>query len=287
VTSASEVRFQFCSQIQICGTKVDRVALKSALRPFGDSLIVAGTEELVHVHIHTNEFEEVLKIAGNYGRIENCNKQDMRQQSRLLSEPSGRQKIAIITDSSCDLPADEIISRHIRVVPCRVIFGNESYLDKVTITPTNFYRMLSTSEVHPKTSQPAPADFRDACLGAAAQHDTAIAWSSWADATPGSRARRQTRADTRPNSTCPGRVGPSRRQSDVAAKGRRFAAGRAIFRGYQPPIPLTVAYSAIFVTTGQEQHGNRMKILSRPRRAGGGKHGRSVVVVWRWTSTSG
>jgi uncharacterized protein len=175
VTSASEVRFQFCSQIQICGTKVDRVALKSALRPFGDSLIVAGTEELVHVHIHTNEFEEVLKIAGNYGRIENCNKQDMRQQSRLLSEPSGRQKIAIITDSSCDLPADEIISRHIRVVPCRVIFGNESYLDKVTITHTNFYRMLSTSEVQPKTSQPAPADFRDACLGAAAQHDAAIA----------------------------------------------------------------------------------------------------------------
>jgi len=97
-----------------------------------------------------------------------------QQQSRLLSEPSGRQKIAIITDSTCDLPADEIISRHIRVVPCRVIFGNESYLDKVTITPTNFYRMLSTSEVQPKTSQPAPADFRDACLGAAAQHDTAI-----------------------------------------------------------------------------------------------------------------
>src|SRR3984893_3626379 len=96
------------------------------------------------------------------------------EESRLLSELSGRQKIAIITDSSCDLPADEIISRHIRVVPCRVIFGNESYLDKVTITHTNFYRMLSTSEVQPKTSQPAPADFRDACLGAAAQHDTAI-----------------------------------------------------------------------------------------------------------------
>ena len=38
----------------------------------------------------------------------------------------------------------------------------------------------------------------------------------------------------------------------LAAKGRRFA--RAIFRGLHPAILLTVAYSAIFVTTGQEQH---------------------------------
>jgi hypothetical protein len=47
----------------------------------------------------------------------------------------------------------------------------------------------------------------------------------------------------------------------LAAKGRRFATGRAIFRDYPPAIPLTVAYSAIFVTTGQKQFGNRMKTL--------------------------
>jgi hypothetical protein len=47
----------------------------------------------------------------------------------------------------------------------------------------------------------------------------------------------------------------------LAATGRRFATGRASFRGYHLAIPLTVANSAIFVTTGQEQFGNRMKIL--------------------------
>jgi hypothetical protein len=58
----------------------------------------------------------------------------------------------------------------------------------------------------------------------------------------------------------------------LAAKGRRFAIGRAIFRGYHPPIPLTVAYLAIFVTTGQEQRGESQEDHSaadrpRPRRA--------------------
>jgi len=35
-----------------------------------------------------------------------------------------------------------------------------------------------------------------------------------------------------------------------------------IFRSYNPAVSLTVANSAIFVTTGEEQHGNRMKLLT-------------------------
>ena len=41
----------------------------------------------------------------------------------------------------------------------------------------------------------------------------------------------------------------------LTAKERRFATGKAIFRGYHPAIPLTVAYSVIFVTIGQKQQG--------------------------------
>ena len=41
----------------------------------------------------------------------------------------------------------------------------------------------------------------------------------------------------------------------LAAKEQRFATDRAIFRGYHSAIPLTVAYSAIFVTVGQGKHG--------------------------------
>src|SRR3984893_19480865 len=41
----------------------------------------------------------------------------------------------------------------------------------------------------------------------------------------------------------------------LAAKGRRFATVRANLSGLPPGIMLTVAYSAIFVTTGQKQRG--------------------------------
>ncbi|OAB60632.1 hypothetical protein AY599_09260, partial [Leptolyngbya valderiana BDU 20041] len=40
------------------------------------------------------------------------------------------------------------------------IFDNQEYLDKLTITPAEFYAKLAESELKPQTSQPPPADFR-------------------------------------------------------------------------------------------------------------------------------
>jgi hypothetical protein len=41
-----------------------------------------------------------------------------------------------------------------------VHFGSRSYLDKVSMSPAEFYRELASNPEHPKTSQPPPGDFR-------------------------------------------------------------------------------------------------------------------------------
>ena len=46
------------------------------------------------------------------------------------------------------------------MVPVRIQFGTRSYLDKVSMTPSEFYRELLVNPEHPKTSQPPPGDFR-------------------------------------------------------------------------------------------------------------------------------
>jgi DegV family protein with EDD domain len=48
---------------------------------------------------------------------------------------------------------------NIGMVPVRVYFGSENYLDKVTLTPAEFYARFAVTDVEPKTSQPPPADF--------------------------------------------------------------------------------------------------------------------------------
>jgi DegV family protein with EDD domain len=68
-------------------------------------------------------------------------------------------KIALITDSSCDL-TEEIIKRHnIRVVPLRIIYKDKEYIDRVNITPQEVYDNL-TIEV-PTTSMPSMLDIEN------------------------------------------------------------------------------------------------------------------------------
>ncbi|MCL2121952.1 MAG: DegV family protein [Clostridiales bacterium] len=69
-------------------------------------------------------------------------------------------KIAIVTDSTCDLgPAGEFLYQ-IDIVPLLVSFGNKVYKDCAELSSEEFFRMLSRSSLLPKTSQPAPVDFQ-------------------------------------------------------------------------------------------------------------------------------
>jgi len=71
-------------------------------------------------------------------------------------------KIALVTDSTCDIPADWLEKYEITVVPMTVIFGDEPFLDGRDISPVEFYEKLLTDPRHPTTSQPTPADFVEA-----------------------------------------------------------------------------------------------------------------------------
>lgn len=171
-----DITFQFCTEAMIVGDAIDRAALREQLRPLGNSMIVAGSAERVRLHIHTNEPDQVFKIASSYGAVQNTKAEDMRQQhTRAHGKNGATHTVALFTDSSCDLPGDELIRRHVHVVPVVVNFGSESFVDKVTMTDKEFYKMLQSSPHHPKTSQPAPGDFQDIFKQAADSYQQGLA----------------------------------------------------------------------------------------------------------------
>ena len=70
--------------------------------------------------------------------------------------------IHIVTDSTCDLPA-EIISKHeITVVPLHINVGEKTFLDGVNLSRAEFYAQLPTYEPSPKTAAPGPEIFTQA-----------------------------------------------------------------------------------------------------------------------------
>ena len=66
-------------------------------------------------------------------------------------------KTRIIVDSTSDLMPN--IKEQVHIVPLTVHFGQEEYVDGVTISHKAFYEKLVETDVHPSTSQATPAAF--------------------------------------------------------------------------------------------------------------------------------
>lgn len=89
-------------------------------------------------------------------------------------------KIGIVCDSTCDLGPEWLADHDIIMVPLKVTFGTETFLDWTELTPAAFYERLAAADTLPKTSQPSPADFEavyrrladEGCTGIVSVHLT-------------------------------------------------------------------------------------------------------------------
>jgi len=82
--------------------------------------------------------------------------------------------VAIVSDSTADLPPSLAAARSITIVPLTLNFDGQALLDGVDITPTEFYRRLPHTTTHPTTSQPSPGRFAETYAALLADHDAII-----------------------------------------------------------------------------------------------------------------
>ena len=74
--------------------------------------------------------------------------------------------IALITDSTCDIPAQYIQQYDITVLPHTIIWGLESYRDRIDIAPQEFYRRLMVEKEIPTTAQVSAHAYHEAFMDA-------------------------------------------------------------------------------------------------------------------------
>ncbi|HNT55023.1 MAG TPA: DegV family protein [Anaerolineaceae bacterium] len=67
--------------------------------------------------------------------------------------------IRIVTDSTCDLPAEIIQKYDISVIPLYINVGTQGYLDGVDITRQEFYQKLPVFPTQPTTAVPSAQKF--------------------------------------------------------------------------------------------------------------------------------
>ncbi|MCL2140089.1 MAG: DegV family protein [Dehalococcoidia bacterium] len=71
--------------------------------------------------------------------------------------------VKIVTDSTSDIPASIAQALGITVVPMTLLFGQESFRDRVDISIEEFYRRLTQEDIAPTTTQPPPGVFTNVC----------------------------------------------------------------------------------------------------------------------------
>jgi len=109
------------------------------------------------VHIHTDQPKKVIHMCQTFGTVTDEKADDMIRQQH--DAHGTHQDIAVLVDSGCDLPEDILRNYNIHMVPVRLNFGKEHFVDKMTITSGEFWEKLKTNPHHPQTSQPTPGDF--------------------------------------------------------------------------------------------------------------------------------
>jgi len=148
---------RYCTECVLEGERIDREAVMARLEQLDcSSLVVAGGQQRVRVHVHVNNPAEVFLACEHFGTIKQQKADDMERQRSLMDHAG---EVAVVVDSGADIPPDEIARLGIHMVPVRLSFGDREYLDRVSLTADEFYEMLAEAEEAPLTSQPPAQDF--------------------------------------------------------------------------------------------------------------------------------
>ncbi|MBN1252123.1 MAG: DegV family EDD domain-containing protein [Bacteroidales bacterium] len=168
-----EITYRFCTEAILKNININKSELKSILSQSGDSVVVAGSENICRIHVHTNNPAELFHKLKENGTITYQKVDDMIRQNEIVT--NRKWNIALVTDSTCDLSQELIDYHQISVVPINLNFGDNHYLDKVTIQPNQFYDLLESNDEFPKTSQINEKAFTNIYSHLASHYDAIIA----------------------------------------------------------------------------------------------------------------
>ncbi len=165
---AEEETYRFCTEALVRGDNLpDQGRVRDDLRDRGDSLIVIRAQDVLKIHIHTDEPAEIFDYLREFGRLETHKAEDMRAQHATMERAAGdshislaRRPVSIVTDSASDIPETVARAHGIHITPMTLVDGDRILRDRVDITAEEFHtRLGEPADTLPTTSQPTPADF--------------------------------------------------------------------------------------------------------------------------------
>ncbi len=155
-----EITFRYCCEAMLAldlHPNETKESVREAISGMGDSMVVAGSEKRLRIHIHSDNPIKLFEAISKRSSITYQKVDDMVMQNEMSH--NRKWPIALVTDSTCDIPQELLEKYQITMVSLTLQVGASLYLDRTTISSDTFYNLLESSPVYPSTSQPSYKDF--------------------------------------------------------------------------------------------------------------------------------
>lgn len=175
-----EEQYRFCTEALVRGDALPAQAeVQKLLLGYGDSLIVIRSEDILKIHVHTDEPDTVFEYLRGLGSLVTHKAEDMEAQHEAVGRAShvslARRPVGVLTDSACDLPNEIIRAHGIQVVPLMLVDETRALRDGIDMTASEFHEQLASGVSVLTTSQPPPGAFAEGFKRAAEDSEQVVA----------------------------------------------------------------------------------------------------------------
>lgn len=146
--------YQFCMETLLSGTHDNLSEAHQLLDGFCDSIVLNQSPSHIKAHVHTNDLMRCTNILKKFGTILHQKIDDIKIQWAINERR--KHKVAIVTDSSADLPEDFRINAQIHSIPNQIRLNDDALLDRLTINLKTLYEQLN-HQVKATTAAPSAA----------------------------------------------------------------------------------------------------------------------------------
>ncbi len=164
--------FRYCTEAIVKNSAMNQQELLAQLNQQGDCVAIVGTNELFKIHLHTNNPSHLFSDLCSLGTIKYPKVDDMHRQYQI--QYARKYPIALVTDSSADLPDELLDSYQIHPIALNIHIGEHDFLDKYCFEPNYFYNQLKHFSTYPKTSCPHPSRVKQQLTRLRAQYDNVL-----------------------------------------------------------------------------------------------------------------